>query len=419
MYQAIIREESLALKYQSFKAKQPSEFIFYPYLLKEFKNRWFIIGIRKQKEGFMNLALDRIISVSRTGKSFVKTVAFDPEQYFKNVIGVSVSPTVEPAEVVLWVTRKHAPYVLTKPLHHTQKELERDSFGVTISLHVQHNFELEKEILAFGDGMKVISPSHLKRNIKSRLKGGLELYETDLSKSGMEILSKKLEHKGSGTLEHVYGKKEVSLMRKLVGDYFKDDQNTDSTHAVRRLLEKIPQLSQVLFNKNLRRILSVVDPGAFLVKAMYFDKPAESNWYVTWHQDVPINVREKIETPGYSGWTNRDGVISVSPPEEVNHNRFAVRVHLDDTDQKNGALRVIEGSHRRQFNDEELQLIAQNSVPSHCEVFAGGIHLMKPLLLHASYKSVNHKPRRVIHLEFASVALAGALEWAERAEIGI
>lgn len=414
LYQSIIREEVLKITYQSFKARQANEFRFYPYLLKEFKNRWFIIGMRRKGGDFMNLALDRIISVSRTDETFVKVDHFDPEAYFRHVIGVSVSPSLEPEEVILWVTHKHAPYVLTKPLHHSQQEVARDTFGVTISIRVQHNFELEKEILAFGDGIKVISPSHLKRNIKGRLQGGLELYENEISESGLEVARKKLTHKGSSILGHVYGKKEVILMKKLLQSHFDAAGFTQQPHAIRELFLKIPQLKGIIFNKNLRRILSKVDEDAFLVKAMYFDKPVDKNWYVTWHQDVPVNVKERLETAGYSGWTNRDGVTSVSPPLAINQNRFAVRIHLDDTDQRNGALKVLHGSHQKQLSDEEIQLITQNSIPSHCEVFAGGIHLLKPLLLHASAKSITQKPRRVIHLEFASLDLGGELEWAEK-----
>ncbi|MEL7148379.1 MAG: WYL domain-containing protein, partial [Bacteroidota bacterium] len=348
LYQAIVKEEVLRLSYQSFKARASSEFLFYPYLLKEFKNRWFLIGIRRAREGYMNLALDRIIQVDRTGEPFIKTTDFDPEQYFKNVIGVSVSPTLSPEEVVLWVTHKHAPYVLTKPLHHSQKELERDNFGVTISIAVQHNFELEKEILAFGDGIKVISPIHLKRNIKSRLQRGVELYSTEISEGGLETAHRKLIHKGSCILSRVYSNREVILITKLLKGYFDSAGFGKTPHATRELLKKIPQLKNVLLNRNLRKVLSVIDKEAFLVKAMYFDKPVDSNWYVTWHQDTPINVREKIETPGYSSWTSRDGVVSVLPPERINQNRFAVRIHLDDADQDNGALRVIHGSHQRQ-----------------------------------------------------------------------
>ena len=418
LYQAIIRKEVLQLTYQSFKARESSEFLFYPYLLKEFKNRWFIIGIRHARAGFVNLALDRIISLERTDKPFIHTTDFDPEQHFKNVIGVSVSPTSAPEEVLLYVTRKHAPYVITKPLHQSQRIVEEDNFGVTFSIVVQHNFELEKEILAFGDGIKVIAPDSLKRNIKSRLQGGLDLYETDISESGLETARKKLIHKGSSVLHYIYSKRETALIKKLLKGYFEKTEMKDSPYAMHELFRKVPQLRNIVFNKNLRRVVSMIDQEAFLVKAMYFDKPATHNWYVTWHQDIPINVKEKIETPGYHGWTNRDGVVSVSPPDAINQNRFAVRIHLDDADRNNGALKILSGSHKKTLKNEEIQLISQNSVASHCEVYAGGVHLLKPLLLHASAKSVNQKPRRVIHLEFASMELAGELEWAERVEIG-
>ena len=134
----------------------------------------------------------------------------------------------------------------------------------------------------------------------------------------------------------------------------------------------------------------------------------------TWHQDIPINVRGKKEISGFTNWTQRDGVISVSPPEELSKQLFTIRVHLDDTTEANGALKVIPGSQNKRHSDEEIQLIAGNSIPMVCEVATGGIQLMKPLLLHASAKSRSQKRRWVLHLEFASVELPGGLRWLER-----
>ncbi|MGF1638299.1 MAG: hypothetical protein ACFCUU_14575 [Cyclobacteriaceae bacterium] len=66
------------------------------------------------------------------------------------------------------------------------------------------------------------------------------------------------------------------------------------------------------------------------------------------------------------------------------------------------------------MSNAEIQLITQNSVPFVCDVDMCGIHIMKPLLLHASSKSTNQKHRRVIHLEFNSVELPDGLKWAEK-----
>nr|WP_261975638.1 phytanoyl-CoA dioxygenase family protein [Olleya sp. ITB9] len=183
---------------------------------------------------------------------------------------------------------------------------------------------------------------------------------------------------------------------------------------MREVLKKIPEIKAILFNKNFIKVIKSIDKGAFLTKAIYFDKSTNDNWYVTWHQDVPINVLEKKEIDGFKSWTNKQGVVSVCPPEKISKNTFAMRIHLDDVTVKNGALKVIPGSHNKRLNDEEIKLISNNSIPFLSEVNSGGVQLMKPFLLHASSKTTSQKSRRVLHLEFSSIELPEGLQYAER-----
>src|SRR5689334_4487506 len=118
-----------------------------------------------------------------------------------------------------------------------------------------------------------------------------------------------------------------------------------------------------------------------------------------------MNVTSKKETDGFSAWTKKDEFYSVCPPEEVLKGTVTVRIHLDDTDETNGALKVIPGSQNKKMSNEEVQLVTQNSIPFICDVNACGVQLMKPLLLHASSKATSQKHRRVIHLEFNSCSL--------------
>ncbi|MEM6804999.1 MAG: phytanoyl-CoA dioxygenase family protein, partial [Bacteroidota bacterium] len=104
-------------------------------------------------------------------------------------------------------------------------------------------------------------------------------------------------------------------------------------------------------------------------------------------------------------------------PIEISQNIFSIRIHLDDATENNGALKVMPGSHKKRFTDQEIRTITSNALPTSCEVHTGGIHLIKPLILHASSKSKNQKRRRVIHLDFASVDLPGDLEWLEKEEV--
>ena len=411
LYQAIIRKKTLKLTYQSFKAREANNFNFHPYLLKEFRNRWFVIGKRHDREGILNLALDRIVDVADGAVPFREMAGFDPDHYFKNVIGVTVSKNQEAEEIILYVSRQHAPYILSKPLHHSQKLIKEDYFGAQISLTVQHNFELEKEILAFGDSVRVISPERLKRRIKSRLVEAVELYNTELSKSGLVRLQRQLEHLGFSILKRVYTTRTIGHIERVL-----NKKLNGKTLTKRQLFKEIPELKNLLFNNNLKRIIETVDPNAFLTKVIYFDKNVENNWVVNWHQDIPINVKEKREIEGFSNWIKRKGFYSVCPPEKISKGSFTLRIQLNDSSGENGALKVIPGSHKKRLDEKEIGLLVNNSIPKVCEVEAGGILLMKPLLLHASSRSKSMKRRQVIHLEFSSSQLPDGIEWDEREE---
>lgn len=416
IYRSILKKNKIELTYRSFKARQEATFRFSPFLLKEFKNRWFMLGKRGNQQGLVLLALDRIIRINILEEFFTIPEDFDAQNYFNHVIGVSVNPTEEPEEIVIFVTRAHAPYVITKPLHASQKILNSDAYGTTISIRVQHNFELEKEILGFGDGMRVVSPLSLRRSIMRRIANAHDVYETELDDHSLQIAGKRLHHKGSAILNHLYTRKELRLISKAMDQIFSANEGGRQSFYRRAFLQKHPGIKKHLFNRNLRTLIGSIDPNAFLVKSIYFDKPPASDWFVTTHQDLAINVKEKIATEGFSGWTQKEDIVSVLPPEAVNKNCFTIRIHLDDSHATNGALKIMPGSHRKRLSDEEIKTITDNSIPLVCEVMAGGVHLMKPLLLHASPGNKSQKNRRVIHLEFSSMELAGDLEWAERDE---
>lgn len=412
LYQFILKKQAIELTYRSFKARSENTFTFHPYLLKEFRNRWFIIGKKTKAEGILNLALDRIISIKKSEKPYVFDASFDSETYYKDVIGVSVSPKLQTEQVIFYVIHKHAPYVETKPFHYSQRVIDRDNYGVTFALDVQHNFELEKEMLSLGEHIKVIAPERLKRNIKDRLYHAIDTYETEITERGLKAIEKQLEYKGFTILNHLYTKRDIKKLKARLDAYIK--QNNEKRFGMRAVLQKMPELKEILFNRNLKKLVKAIDKHAFLTKAIYFDKQPKDNWYVTWHQDIPINVTNRIETEGFKSWTTKNGIIGVRPPENITKNTFSIRIHLDDTTASNGALKVISGSHKKRLNDEEIKLISEHSIPFICEVNSGGVQVLKPLLLHASSKSKSQKRRRVLHLEFSSIVLPNGLEYAEK-----
>ena len=166
------------------------------------------------------------------------------------------------------------------------------------------------------------------------------------------------------------------------------------------------------------RLMSLVEPilgrGARVVRGIYFDKHKDANWKVAWHQDLTIAVRERIDVEGFRAWSSKAGITHVQPHVSILENMLTLRVHLDDTDETNGALRVLAGTHRYgRLEPEQIQYWKQHTDAVTCEVKRGGIVAMKPLLLHSSLPAVNPEHRRVLHFEYASIELPGELQWLE------
>ena len=152
------------------------------------------------------------------------------------------------------------------------------------------------------------------------------------------------------------------------------------------------------------------------VRGIYFDKRPETNWLVAWHQDQTLALKERVEVPGWGPWSVKEGVPHVQPPVELLEQMLTVRLHLDDADSTNGALRVLPGTHRLgRLNAEAIQSCRETREEVSCETKTGDALLMRPLLLHASSRSTSERRRRVLHIEFAGFDLPAPLEWHEAA----
>lgn len=150
------------------------------------------------------------------------------------------------------------------------------------------------------------------------------------------------------------------------------------------------------------------------VRGIYFDKRAETNWLVAWHQDLTLALKEQSETAGFGPWSVKEGVPHVQPPMKLLEQMLTARLHLDDTDADNGALRILSGTHRLgRLHAEAIQNCRETHDEILCEAKAGDVLLMRPLLLHASSRSSSPRRRRVLHIEFAGFALPKPLEWHE------
>lgn len=176
LYNYISHKQTIKITYQSFSSNKLIEYILFPYLLKEFRNRWFIYGSRAEDMQLYNLALDRIITIEPIDIPFQENPSFDSEHFFDDIIGVSKDINDKPKEITFGASVEQSKYIKTKPIHTSQKVLNHNPDGSCVfSINVIENFELYSIFLSYGSSVKILSPKEIARRMKRK---ATELYDT-------------------------------------------------------------------------------------------------------------------------------------------------------------------------------------------------------------------------------------------------
>lgn len=175
IYHYIVNRQVLKITYEHF-VKGKMVHIVHPYYLKEYNNRWFLFGITEQKrDTLISLPLDRIVEIEPIHIEYIPNTYFNFEEYFEDVVGVSVPKSGTPDKIVLRFEKSRFPYVETKPLHPSQIIVDKDDCIVQIEVH--QNSELDSLIFSFGDQVEVLSPDSMRNKIKARIEKLSEKYK--------------------------------------------------------------------------------------------------------------------------------------------------------------------------------------------------------------------------------------------------
>ena len=221
-----------------------------------------------------------------------------------------------------------------------------------------------------------------------------------------------IEKNGWGITDRIIDADLVGFLRETVAPYAHVGRG-----GARNLLEN--STIRALAGSDVLRDLacSVLGDVCFAVRALLFDKTADANWKVVWHQDLTIATQERFDVDGYGPWTEKGGVPHVRPPVGILEGMLALRLHLDPCGRENGPVRVIDRTHRLgRLTASAIDEIRSGSRERECLVAEGGILAFRPLILHASSPSTKPEHRRVIHVEFANSELADPLMWRDRVE---
>ena len=217
---------------------------------------------------------------------------------------------------------------------------------------------------------------------------------------------------GYSIAEGVFDRREMIRVRESIAE-----TNLPRTRAGARHVLRVPAVQALATDPLLLSLAAGFvgeDPIPF--RATLFDKSAAANWLVAWHQDTALPLRQRVDVAAWGPWSIKAGVLHAVAPAAALALVVALRVHLDDSTSTNGPLRVLPGTHADGvLTQDDIQHRVRTVAAMECVAAAGGVVAMRPLVVHASSKASDDRPRRVLHIEYAAtVHLGEGLELATR-----
>lgn len=215
-----------------------------------------------------------------------------------------------------------------------------------------------------------------------------------LDKDGAELFARALDEAACNSLEAALVALPTSMPGVRIGD--------------------APQLKPFLDTAGLIGAIAapVLGPEARPVRAILFDKTAERNWALGWHQDRTIVVRERLDAAEFGPWTVKSGLIQVEPPFKILERMVTLRVHLDAVDESNAPLRIVPGSHcLGRVPEAEIERVVATFGERLCLAERGDVWIYSTPIVHASLAALPPRRRRVLQVDYSADAKPGSLAW--------
>lgn len=166
LFDAINHQRTLQIEYQGYRQEAPVSIVISPWYLKQFNNRWFLFGYNTGLNRLTNFALDRIKLITPSNMPFTENTEIDFEEFFDDVVGVTILEDKEVETVVLRVNKNTWPYIQSKPLHGSQKLIKDEGDFVDIQLNVIPNYELVSLLFSYLDAIEVVQPPDLRKRFQ-------------------------------------------------------------------------------------------------------------------------------------------------------------------------------------------------------------------------------------------------------------
>jgi predicted DNA-binding transcriptional regulator YafY len=164
------------IQYHKFYESKAESVIVNPYLIKQFKGRWYLLCLKTEINEIRTYALDRILSLDIKKKRFSVSKDFDLVNYFRNCFGIITPDNIKPEKIVFSFNNEQANYIKNYPLHESQKITKSTNDITTFEICVYVTYDLIMELLSYGEEIEIISPENLIKEIVSIHKNILNKY---------------------------------------------------------------------------------------------------------------------------------------------------------------------------------------------------------------------------------------------------
>lgn len=178
--EAIKNKTVLKIHYCKFISDKEEEHIISPFYLKEYQNRWYVMGWHHNYQAYRTYGLDRITKINTFHTYAFHITDFDAKTYFRNVIGITAPEKAEAEEIMLKCTLVQGKYLESKPLHHSQKVISKDETSITFSVTLIPTYEFYAQVLSWGSDVEVLSPAKVRKHIGEILVKAVRLYKLNL-----------------------------------------------------------------------------------------------------------------------------------------------------------------------------------------------------------------------------------------------
>lgn len=188
LFDNISNEVVIRLSYHTFSDENVRSIDFHPYLLKQYNDRWFLLGAADSDKKILTFALDRIDKVESLPEKKYEQCPNDLLERFEDIVGVTLYEDRPVSHIVFWVSNSSKDYIITKPIHESQKSVKNDlendlrekypqlQDGTFFSIDCIENYELIRELTSFGKDLIVLSPSNIQERVYEILSSMCEIY---------------------------------------------------------------------------------------------------------------------------------------------------------------------------------------------------------------------------------------------------